>query len=441
MPIKINRLKNKKIAIIGFGAEGKSLARFLKKKKVKNISILDQNNNLKIPKFFKNRLGINYLKDLNNFDLIFLSPGINPNTKELQKVKSKLSSSTELFFDNFKGIIIGVTGTKGKGTTARLVYQIVKKLFPRKKIFLGGNIGKPLVCFLDKANKYSIVIAELSSFQLQNLKQSPQIAIVTNLNKDHLNYHRSLKEYHQAKLNILKFQNENNLAILNLNLRNKTKKIGKAKRYYFSLSNNKADAYFKNKWLLISNVKIIKEPSLKALGPHIKEDILAATLTAYLLKPKKNKIAKIIKIYKPDKHRLELFYKKNGISFYNDSASTNPLSTISAIKSFKNNIILIIGGQNKGFNYKKLTKQITKQENIKFVLIFGENREELKSLLKNKKAVFLFKNLEEITKKIKKIAKQNDIILLSPASASLDMFKNYKQRGEFFKKLIKESFN
>ncbi len=437
----LRSLKNKKIAIVGFGQEGKALANFLKNKNLKEIWILDKNPKIDIPKKFKKQAGKGYLKNLKYFDLIFLSPGVSPHLREFKAVKNRLFSGTRLFFENFKGKIIGITGTKGKGTTARLVYKILKKSFPKKKIFLGGNIGKPLISILKKTNKYSIVVAELSSFQLQDLDQSPQVAIITNLDRDHLNYHKTLKEYHQAKLNILRFQKKDNLAILNLNLKNKTKNLGKAKKYYFSFKESRANAYFKNSWLLINSNRIIKESDLKAVGKHIKEDILAASLTAFALKCPINKISQAIRNHRPDKHRLEFFYKTKNIKFFNDSAGTNPISTIQALESFeKEKIILIAGGQDKGFDYKKLAKQIKNQKNIEYVFLYGANKKTIKKLLKGKKNVFLTKDLKETVSKTKKLKNFKGIVLFSPASASLDMFKNYKQRGEIFKSLILKDF-
>ena len=444
--MKINQLKDKKIAIVGFGQEGKSLANFLKKKKIKEIFILDEKRELKVPAFFKKQLGENYLRNLSEFDLVFLSPGISSKRKEFERCQEKISSATELFFDNFPGKIIGVTGTKGKGTTARLVYRILKKAKSREKVFLGGNIGKPLISFLEKADKKTIMIAELSSFQLQNLKKSPQISLLTNLDKDHLDYHSSLKEYQQVKLNIFRFQKKKDLAIADLSLKKRVEKINQAKKLFFSLSNKKSNAFFENGWLKVriknKERKILSEKEIKLPGRHLKKDILGSVLLASSLRIKKEVIAKIVKSYRPDKHRLEKFFQKEKIIFYNDSSATNPLAAVEAIKSFSLPMILILGGKNKGFDYQKLCSTIKKKNKlIKLVILFGENKDQLKKLLPKDIKKIILSDFKKIGQEIKKnLSFDRGIVLFSPAASSLDCFENYQERGRVFKKIIRKTF-
>jgi len=414
----LKELKNKDIGIIGFGKEGKAAARFLKQFS-KKITILDRDKNKIIPKNYKKVLGSDYLKNLNNFKVLILSPGIFPFKKEFKNFKGKILTPTQIFFENFKGKIIGISGTKGKGTVATLIYKVLKN--GRYNVSLGGNIGKPLLNFLEKNPK--IVVAELSSFQLQNLKKSPQIAILLDILEDHLDYHQSLNEYFEAKLNLLKFQKRDDIAIIDKNLLRKIKdikKIGKGKKFFFDL-----------------NFSLIKNFKIKLFGSHNLKNISAVLTLAKILKIKKEILRKTIENFKPLRFHLEPIGEINGIKFINDSASTNPFSTIEAVKSFSAPKVLILGGKEKNINLNPLKKEILKNKSIKNVILFGEVSRKLFKILKNKKERYLVNSLEKAVILAKKLAQKNEIILFSPGFSSLDEFKNSKERGKIFEKLVK----
>jgi len=414
----LKELKNKDIGIIGFGKEGKAAARFLKQFS-KKITILDRDKNKIIPKNYKKVLGSDYLKNLNNFKVLILSPGIFPFKKEFKNFKGKILTPTQIFFENFKGKIIGISGTKGKGTVATLIYKVLKN--GRYNVSLGGNIGKPLLNFLEKNPK--IVVAELSSFQLQNLKKSPQIAILLDILEDHLDYHQSLNEYFEAKLNLLKFQKRDDIAIIDKNLLRKIKdikKIGEGKKFFFDL-----------------NFSLIKNFKIKLFGSHNLKNISAVLTLAKILKIKKEILRKTIENFKPLRFHLEPIGEINGIKFINDSASTNPFSTIEAVKSFSAPKVLILGGKEKNINLNPLKKEILKNKSIKNVILFGEVSRKLFKILKNKKERYLVNSLEKAVILAKKLAQKNEIILFSPGFSSLDEFKNSKERGKIFEKLVK----
>jgi len=434
-----------KIAILGFGREGKSVLKFLKKRNPRaDIKILDQ-------KFDKN-----YLKNLSSFDVIFRSPGVPYNLPEIQRAIKKgvkFSSATALFFEKAKGKIVGITGTKGKGTTATLLYKILKAC--NKSVYLAGNIGKPVIEILPKLRKNSIVILELSSFQLQDLKKSSDIAVVLDIFPDHLDLHRNLREYISAKSAISKFQNPND------------------KVFYF------ADNQWA-KWLARKsrakkipvspqNLKLFKPEDLKIPGQHNFRNAIMATSVALLLGCPKEKILRVVKNFRGNEHRLELVRTirvypllKNrnprqsaSINFYNDSASTNPQTAAAAIRAFKEPKILISGGKDKGLNYSPLAKAL-KNSNTKLVILFGQNKNKiLRQIAKSKVQVVLVKDLKTAVNLAYKTAKKLTRsvvssqwsavssqwsavnILFSPASASFDMFKDYADRGEKFKELVK----
>ena len=426
-----------RIAILGFGQEGKSVLKYLKKSpRFKNttISILDK------------KLKKNYLKNLDKFDIIFRSPGIPYNLPEIQKAVKKgieISSSTKLFFNEANNIgceIIGITGTKGKGTTSTLLYKILKaaeknaRPKQRRRVFLAGNIGKPAIEILPKLKKKSVVILELSSFQLQDLKQSPAIAVILDIFEDHLDSHKNFKEYLEAKSSISKYQ-----------------KLAD-KIFYFPDNKYSKLIALKSKGIKISisskNSNIFNKKDLKIIGEHnCKNAVMAATI-AKNIGISDNTIKKIVKNFNGLEHRLEFIRQIKNIKFYNDSASTNPYTAVAAIKAFNEPKILICGGKDKNLNYFPLAKAL-KRSNTKLVILFGENKHKIaKAILgikNNELGIMKVKNLKQAIQLAYKTAKslitnyQLPItIIFSPASASFDMFSNYKERGEKFKEFVKQ---
>lgn len=442
---ELNGLRNKKICILGFGIENQALVEFLVDKKIGcEITICDARNKKQLfatneiassvatlpsRKDIKWRLGKNYDKNLTNFDIIFRIAGcplFSPEIIRAKKSSIKISNPTKLFFELCPTKnIIGITGTKGKGTTASLIYEILKA--DCKRVFFGGNIGIPMFSFFKKIKKNDWVVLELSSFQLEDLTQSPKIAIITNFSREHLapadpnnpNYHKTLKNYWDAKMNILKYQREEDYVILNKNQKSRIKNQGlKSRITYFDKSN------------LTS----------KLIGEHNKENIAVAVEVAKIIKIKENVIQKAVAKFKGLEHRLKFVKIVKGVKYYNDSFATTPEAAITALKSFDQPIILLAGGADKNSDFKKLAKKIKKR--VKFIILFkGEatarlNKEILKiGFLKNK--IMQIDNMKNALKLARNNSKKGDIVLLSPACASFGIFKNYKERGELFKKYIK----
>lgn len=422
-----------KIAILGFGREGKAVLNFLKKSpKYKNaeISILDK------------VLNNDYLKNLTQFNIIFRSPGVPYNLPEIQKAIKKgavFSSATDLFFQNTKKVgckIIGITGTKGKGTTSTLLHKILKSA--GKNAYLVGNIGKPAIEILPKLNKKSIVIFELSSFQLQGLKYSPDIAVVLNIFEDHLDSHKNFAEYIEAKANIARWQKKSDKILYDAG--------NKWSRWIVQKSHAKKIPVLPN------DFKLLKLEDLKIHGEHNLKNIAIAAAVAKTLGINQEIIKKVIKNYRGMEHRLELVYsnilKNVGINFYNDSASTNPYTTAAAIRAFPSQPkILICGGKDKNLDYSLLAKAL-KNSNTKLVILFGENKKKIA------KVIFRIKNKELRIKEVKNLKQAVNLayktgkslihnsyfiihVLFSPGAASFDMFKDYKDRGKKFKEIVK----
>lgn len=411
-------LKGKKTAILGFGREGLSTSKFLKRNGIK-YDILDS-------KFDKN-----YVEKIKNHKVIFRTPGfprLHPKLLEVEKNGTLLTSNTKLFFELCPAKIVGVTGTKGKTTTSFLIYEILRKKFGRT-VFRTGNFGKPALDILPKLKKNSLVVFELSSFQLQDLDKSPYVAVITNISVDHLDpsgkfgpaTHQTANEYFKAKMNILKYQNKSGYAVINPILKNRLGKVGRGKKKYFDI---------------LKYQRIFSKPNdVKLRGRHNLENISLAVEVGKIFKVPEEKILKVVKSFKGVEHRLELVKKINGVSFYNDSAATNPDATLAALKSFSEPIHLILGGSDKGLTYRKLSKYILKSRNVKSAALIGQIKNKLYKLIGPKKSK-RFKTLKDAVLTLFEKSNKNEIVLLSPGAASFGMFQNYAERGEVFKKLV-----
>lgn len=430
----LGALRSKKIAVIGEGMEGLSSAKYFKKHGAK-VTILDQKQSK------------DYLKNLYKYDLIVRSPGVKLETirRALGKNEAAINavtSQTKLFFDLCPCPIIGVTGTKGKGTTASLIYEMLKK--QGFDAYLGGNIGAPPFEFLDKLNAHSKVVLELSSFQLMDLDKSPNIAVMLMVTSEHLDYHKNLEEYIGAKRNILKNQQESDFAIINIDyLTSRESDIETSGQIYFVSREDECNngCFVKDNAIYIKDgeteEKVINTSEILLPGEHNYENVCAAVMAAYLSGVEIHNIAYVLKNFKGLEHRLELVATINGVKYYDDSFSTTPETAIAAIKAFKNPEILILGGSSKNSNFEELGRVIGDSENIKAIIGIRVEWERIKSEILNTKYEILFvegaKDMKTVVTAASKIAVSGDVVLLTPACASFDMFKNYKDRGNQFK--------
>lgn len=438
----LNHLKNKKILILGLGKEGIDNFKFFRRLfpdkilgiadrlkiselESKVLNLIKDDNKIQL------HLGENYLKALKNYQLIIRSPGIP--TKVILPFltkKQKITSQTEIFLENCPGKIIGITGTKGKSTTAFLIYKILKE--GGIKVHLVGNIGRPVLNFLFSATPKNVYVYELSSFQLENLKKSPQIALFLNIYPEHLDYHKNFKEYLKAKQNITRYQGKEDFFIYNVQdpWIKKIAKISKAKKIPFKISSN-----------IFIDIGISK-PSL--LQKHNLLSIAGAIEVTKIFKVKKEKIKRAIKNLKFLPHRLEYLGVFKGVKFYNDSLSTIPETTIKALDSLDNKVeTIILGGFDRGLDFKNLAKKILK-ERIKTLILFPRTGikiwESVYQLSKNQNYLpnhFLVNNMKEAVKLAFDYTSKGKICLFSPASPSFGIFQNYKERGNLFKKYIK----
>jgi UDP-N-acetylmuramoylalanine--D-glutamate ligase len=411
-----NIYTNKKIAILGYGIEGMDAEKFFKSQGA-DVTILDK------------KFDENYLSELSKFDVIVRSPGVYrfiPEIVEAEKNGAIVTSAVKIFFENCSGKIIGVTGTKGKGTTSTLIYEILKA--DGKEVYLAGNIGSPMLELLSVISDKSYVVLEMSSFQLIDLDKSPHIAVVLNITEDHLDWHKDRDEYINAKKNIIFHQNSDDFAVINFDYETPKSFAEVAKGKLIKFSKDALEPQFKKNLLL--------------RGEHNLENIAAAVAVAGVLKIDDKTILEVVKNFKGLEHRLELVKTVKGITFYNDSFATGPQPTIAAINSFSEPETLILGGSDKGLDYSELGDVINKKENIKNIILIGAIRNEIKKYIQGKDVHDLeTSGMQEIVKKAFEVTPKGGVVILSPAAASFDMFKNYKDRGDRFKKAVEELKN
>ncbi|MCK9626456.1 MAG: UDP-N-acetylmuramoyl-L-alanine--D-glutamate ligase [Bacteroidales bacterium] len=409
--MKIEELKNKKVLILGIGREGLDTLKYLKEVFPKKIfAIADQKEELdsKTKKAIEGMdvfLGKDYLKKVKDFDVIIKSPGI-----PFFQYKDKLTSQTELFFDNCPGKIIGVTGTKGKSTVASLIHSILKGSY------LVGNIETPSLSFLSKAKKDDIFVYELSSHQLINLKKSPHIAVFLNIYPEHLDYYKNFEEYFSAKKNIYKYQSESDYLIFNPEIKPRTK----AKKIKIDV--NDFAQFLKNNQQFLEITHI--------------DNLIAVLNVAKLFNVPEKDIIKSLNKYKRLPHRLEFVGEFKGIRFYDDSIATIPEAVVYALDSLGDDVeTIILGGLDRGIKYDKLVKRI-KKSNIKTIIAFPDSGEKIVRNIRSR--IYKVDNMKDAVDLAYKHTSKGKICLMSPASPSFNLFKDYKERGDLFKKYINE---
>ena len=456
--------KNKKIGILGLGEENTALVKYLASKKA-IVTICDQKEREELGTYlsqiegldFDLQLGAGYPDDLKNFDIIFRTPGLpylDPKIQEAKKAGVEITSQIKLFMELCPSPILGVTGTKGKGTTATLISEILagkseirnpKSETKHRNVYLGGNIGTPPITFLDKLSKNDLVVLELSSFQLQDLKKSPHIAVVLDIKSDHLDYHSGRNEYVEAKKTIVEHQTEKDFAVINADYLTSFEfaVATSGQSYFFSLRKSVDLGAFRQKDKIIlrtaeKDIEIIDISKIQLRGEHNLENICAAIAASYLAGADIEAIKDGVKNFKGLEHRLELVAEQNGTKFYNDSFSTTPDTTIAAIRSFPEPIILLLGGSEKNADYSELAKVIS-EGSTKMIIPIGLTADRIIKEVNNPaiKIIDAVLSMKEAVMNAKESASAGDIVLLSPASASFDRYKNYKERGNIFKEFVK----
>lgn len=447
-PLTIKSLSDKSILILGLAREGISTYQFLRSHlPEQQLTLADEKIIDQLPAKLQQLINQDPLVELINpdqiqadkLDLIFKSAGIPSDKYDLPI--EKFTSNAQLFFDLAPGKIIGVTGTKGKSTTTALIAHVLQTAGLDTR--LAGNIGLPLLETLKNSTNNTHFVCELSSHQLELLHSSPDIAVIQPIIEEHLDYHHTLANYINAKANITKYQTDQDLLIFNSDSPEVAEIATNSQANKFAFGfNAQGPAIISNQDILINGEKIISLDQTKLRGQHNLQNMIPSILIANHLQLDKHIIISALQSFKPLPDRLELVPTNDGIEYFNDSLATNPKSTIAAINAFAGkNIILIAGGYDRGVNYQILADKIN-QSNIKKLILFPDTGMKINAALIKMGSKIdreITDNMADAVKKAKQVAQPGDVVLMSPASASFNLFKDYADRGEQFKKYVQSS--
>lgn len=447
-------LKNKNVLLVGLAKTGVSTIKRLNKlganiivndikPKEKLEGIIEEIDNLDNIEYVLGK----HLESIENIDLTIVSPGVPLDLPFIEKIKSegiKIIGEVELAYKLSKNpTFIGITGTNGKTTTTSLVGEMFKKA--NKDTYIVGNIGNPVIDTVDLTNENSYLVTELSSFQLESIEDfKPKVSTIINITEDHLNRHHTMENYINAKARVFKNQDKTDFTILNYD-DSIVRDLGKNSNgnvLYFSIKEEvKQGAYLdKNNNIVIKvdgkESVLMNKSELSLPGNHNLENAMSAILMAYVLNIDTDVIIDTLRIFKGVEHRLEFVTNKDGIMFVNDSKGTNPDSTIKAITSYERPIVLIAGGYEKQSDFTEMIEYATK--NVKALVLLGQTAEKIETTAKEHgiNNISKVEDMEAAVKKAYEIAESGDVVLLSPACASWDMYPNFEARGLDFKENI-----
>lgn len=448
------KLNGKKIAVCGIGISNTPLIKSFLEKGARVIAC-DRRSAEQIGPLADElekegaelKLGDDYLSDL-EVDIIFRTPGMSFNLPELVSARKRgiaVTSEMEVFFDLCPATIFAVTGSDGKTTTTTLIAKMLEA--EGKKVFVGGNIGKPLLPEIENITADDFVVAELSSFQLISMRKSPDVAVVTNVAPNHLDIHKDMDEYVEAKKNILLHQNAFSRTVLNRDneITDSFRSFVRGQSLGFSMKRRLNNgAWLDGKGILHMAYRGIDAPVLDrkdiaVIGDHNVANYLAA-ITAVWGYVGVDTINKVAKEFGGVAHRIELVRELNGIKFFNDSIASSPTRTIAGLKAFDKKVFLIAGGYDKHIPFDPLMPYLV--EKVKTLYLCGDTAQKIEDCLKNYEGyngspeIVRTKDIKEATIMAYKAAKSGDIITLSPACASFDAFPNFAARGNYFKEVV-----
>lgn len=435
-------LRDKKIAVLGLGVSNRPLVRLLLEYGCDVIGC-DRTPRENIDQEVlelgcKLSLGENYLENV-QADLLFRTPGMHPDHPAIAALRSRgaeVTSEMEVFFSVCPCHIIAVTGSDGKTTTTTLVSEMLKK--SGKTVWLGGNIGTPLLPLVKQMQPEDYAVVELSSFQLMDMHHSPARAVVTNLAPNHLDVHKDMEEYVAAKTNIFRYQGKEDLLILNGDNAITDGFTGKGITRKFSRQ-GQAHVCIREGFICRGGQPVLAVEDILLPGVHNIENYMAAIAVVEGLVSDED-IRYVAKNFGGVEHRIELVRIKDGVRFYNDSIASSPSRTIAGLRSFPEKVILIAGGYDKHIPYDELGPEICKH--VKKLFLGGATGPQIRAAVENcggqQPEIYDCENFEDAVRQAAKAARAGDVVLMSPASAAFDQFKNFMVRGAFYKKLVKE---
>ena len=439
-------LKDKKIAVFGLGVSNRPLVRLLLEFGCQ-VTGCDRTPREKVdPEVLeleqagaKLSLGDTYLDGL-EADVVFRTPGMHPGNPALESLRQKgavVTSEMDVFFQVCPCKTIAVTGSDGKTTTTTLISEMLKA--QGYTVWLGGNIGTPLLPLTRQMKETDFAVVELSSFQLMDMTRSPQRALITNLSPNHLDVHKDMQEYVDAKKNIFAFQNPQDLLILNRDNDITASLTGNGNTRYFSRLGKEAHVVQKDGTIYRDGTAVLQAADILLPGVHNIENYMAAIAMVEGLVEDET-VRRVSKTFGGVEHRIELVRVKDGVRFYNDSIASSPSRTIAGLRSFPEKVILIAGGYDKHIPYDVLGPEIC--QHVKKLFLGGATGPQIRAAVENcpgeKPEIVDCGNFEAAVRAAAAAAETGDVVLMSPASAAFDQFKNFMVRGEFFKKLVME---
>lgn len=441
-------LKDKKIAVLGLGVSNRPLVRLLLEFGCRVVGCdrtprekLD-GEVLELEKLgCKLHVGENYLDGV-EADVVFRTPGMHPGNPAIEALRSRgaeVTSEMEVFFEVCPCYLMAVTGSDGKTTTTTLISEMLKAA--GKTVWLGGNIGTPLLPLVGEMKEGDFAVVELSSFQLMDMTRSPRRALITNLAPNHLDIHKDMAEYVEAKKNIFRYQDENGLLVLNADNGYTAAFRGKGKTVFFSRQ-GEAHIHLKDNVICREGQEVLPVSDILIPGTHNVENYMAAIAMVEGL-VEDDVIRQVAKNFGGVEHRIELVRVKDGVRFYNDSIASSPSRTIAGLRSFPEKVILIAGGYDKHIPYDALGPEICRH--VKKLFLGGATGEKIRAAVescpeydRNALEIQDCGSFEPAVRAAAAAAEAGDVVLMSPASAAFDQFKNFMVRGEFFKNLVKE---
>ncbi len=439
-------LQGKKIAVLGLGVSNQPLVRLLLQygcavtgcdrtpREKLDAAVLELEN-----LGCRLSLGDTYLESI-EADLVFRTPGMHPGNPALVALREKgaeITSEMEVFFEVCPCTILAVTGSDGKTTTTTLISEMLKA--EGKKVWLGGNIGTPLLPLVPQMQETDLAVVELSSFQLMDMRRSPARAVITNLSPNHLDVHKDMQEYVDAKKNIYAFQTAGDLLVLNADNDITAGLMGNGTTRFFSCQGKPVHVVLKDGIIYRGGMPVLATEDILLPGVHNIENYMAAIAAVEGL-VSDEAIVQVAKNFGGVEHRIELVRIKDGIRFYNDSIASSPTRTIAGLRSFREKVILIAGGYDKHIPYDVLGPEIC--QHVKKLFLCGATAPQIRTAVENcageKPEMVDCGKFENAVRAAAAAAESGDVVLMSPASASFDEFKNFMVRGECFKKIIKE---
>lgn len=444
-------IKGKKTAVVGIGISNRPLIDFLVKLGAE-VTAFDKKNKDQLEnaalelegKGVKLVLGEDYLDKLNGFEVIFKTPSMRVDSPALLRAKEEgayITSEMEEFIKYCPAKVFGITGSDGKTTTTTLIHHMLKE--EGYNTWIGGNIGNPLFSRIEEMKKEDKVVLELSSFQLMTICEPMEISLITNLSPNHLDIHKDMEEYIDAKKNIFKYGRKGDLLVLNRDndITNSMVREAKGKVFQFSIKEKiENGAYYNNGELYIFGKKVCNIDEIKLKGMHNVENLLAA-FCCVNEDVSINSMRNVAISFSGVEHRMEFIREVDGVKYYNDSIASSPTRTIAGLRAFNKQVILIAGGYDKKISFVPLAEEGYKY--IKSLILLGLTKDKIKDAFEkvaNEKGIdipiYIVNSLEEGADKAQNIAEDGDIVTLSPACASFDMFPNFEVRGNKFKEII-----